>query len=186
MNELALRRNRIFVTVGTQLPFNRLIKAIDSWAWRNSQNEIFAQVGERGIIPDNFASQARLTMTEFKEKVEQADLLVSHAGMGSIITAIDIAKPIVILPRLAIHGEHRNDHQLATAAKFSSIDGLYLAQNENEVAHCIECALAAPKPTVEDGKWRAQNWKNTELISTVRTFILDEYLHNANASNASL
>jgi UDP-N-acetylglucosamine transferase subunit ALG13 len=180
VNNISQKRNSIFVTVGTQLPFDRLITAVDSWAGQDPQTDIFAQVGEGGMLPFNLDSQARLTMKEFARQVAEADLLISHAGMGSIITALDLGKPIIILPRLAMHGEHRNDHQLATAGKFADIDGIHLAHNENEIASCIERVLAAPKLTVENRKLKVENSRNIELISMVRQFIVDGDVNQGN------
>jgi UDP-N-acetylglucosamine transferase subunit ALG13 len=171
VSNLSKKRNAIFVTVGTQLPFDRLITAIDCWAVQNSQTDIFAQVGEGSVLPFHIDSQARISMMEFARQVAHADLLISHAGMGSIITALDLGKPIVILPRLAVQGEHRNDHQLATANKFAHIDGIYLAHNENEIGSCIERALAAPKRAVEGQKLSVGGSRNIELINMVRKFI---------------
>ena len=186
MSNLSKKRNAIFVTVGTQLPFDRLITAVDSWAGQNSATDIFAQVGEGGMLPFNIDSQARLSMKEFASQVADADLLISHAGMGSIITALDLGKPIIILPRLAMHGEHRNDHQLATAGKFANIDGIHLACNENEIASCIERVLAAPKFAVEDCKIKVGNSRNIELISMVRQFIYDGNMHKGNEDKPSI
>jgi UDP-N-acetylglucosamine transferase subunit ALG13 len=185
VNNISQKRNSIFVTVGTQLPFDRLITAVDSWAGQNSQTDIFAQVGESAALPFNLESQARLTMKEFAGQVADADLLISHAGMGSIITALDLGKPIIILPRLAMHGEHRNDHQLATAGKFADIDGIHLAANENEIASCIERVLAAPKLAVETRKVKVGNSRNIELISMVRQFIYDGDIRKASQNYAA-
>ena len=65
MNNKSQKRSTIFVTVGTQLPFDRLIAAIDSWAGKNAQADIFAQVGDGGMHPFNLKSQPRLSMKEF-------------------------------------------------------------------------------------------------------------------------
>jgi UDP-N-acetylglucosamine transferase subunit ALG13 len=185
MNNISQKRNSIFVTVGTQLPFDRLVTAVDSWAGQNLQTDIFAQVGEGGMLPFNLDSQARLTMKEFARQVADADLLISHAGMGSIITALDLGKPIIILPRLAVQGEHRNDHQLATANKFADIDGIHLAHNENEIASCIERVLAAPKLAVEKRQTKVGNSRNIELISMVRQFIYDDEIRGASQTYAA-
>jgi UDP-N-acetylglucosamine transferase subunit ALG13 len=53
--------------------------------------------------------------------------------MGSILTALRVKKPTVIFPRKASLGEHRNDHQLATARSFSNVDGVYVAKTQEEL-----------------------------------------------------
>ena len=57
--------------------------------------------------------------------------------MGSIITAIDNNKPIVIMPRLHKYGEHRNDHQLATAHKFRYFKNVYCVENEADISKVL-------------------------------------------------
>ena len=105
----------IFVTVGTQLPFDRLINAVDTWASRNPDIEIIAQIGPTDIQPINMQYSSFLSPDKADEYFVQASLIVSHAGMGSILTALKYRKPILILPRRASLSEHRNDHQMATA-----------------------------------------------------------------------
>jgi UDP-N-acetylglucosamine transferase subunit ALG13 len=49
--------------------------------------------------------------------------------MGTIISAAELGKRIVILPRRAELGEHRNNHQLATASRLSHLNGLVVADD---------------------------------------------------------
>lgn len=142
----------IFLTVGTQEPFDRLVQAVDRWAAESRDSAIFGQISDRGLYrPRNFEWAAHLDITRYRSVCEQASLLVAHAGMGSIITALDYAKPIVIMPRRSHLGEHRNDHQYATARQFRGKPGIHVADDENALAAEIEKArgenaVAAGKP----------------------------------------
>jgi len=107
----------IFVTVGTQLPFDRLIAAVDSWALKNRSEEIFAQIGNGDYSPENIKFVRYLTKKEFDIAMREASIIICHAGIGSILSAIDYKVPIVVCPRLAKYGEHRNDHQTATVSR---------------------------------------------------------------------
>ena len=131
----------IFLTVGTQLPFDRLVRAVDKWAFDNPQAEIYGQIGSSSCPPQHFDWSEDMPQPQFDARVTEADLIIAHAGMGSIISAMDLAKPIVIMPRLASHGEHRNDHQLATSSKFADLDNVFLACNEEELGLAIDDAL---------------------------------------------
>ena len=62
-----------------------------------------------------------------------ADAVVAHAGIGTILGALELGKPTVVMPRRAALGEHRNDHQLATARRFSG-PGIAVALDEHELA----------------------------------------------------
>lgn len=133
----------IFLTVGTDLVFNRMIKAVDEWASVNKNIKIIAQIGAvttADYHPQHMIEKIMLSPSEYKQFCSDADFLIAHAGMGSIITALTIKKPIVLIPRLAKYKEHRNDHQLATAARFISREGIFVAMDENEIARTIEAA----------------------------------------------
>lgn len=111
----------IFVIVGTQEPFDRLIEYIDEWSEKTGYTDIIAQVSSSGYKPKNFEFYDFIPVNEFNTIFVEADLIVSHAGMGSIISALEYNKPIIVMPRLAKLKEHRNDHQLATASSFAKL-----------------------------------------------------------------
>ena len=79
---------------------------------------------------------------EYTSVVTQADLVVAHAGMGSVITAGEHGKPIVVLPRRAGMGEHTNDHQVDTALWLRTRPGVYVADAEQHLAARVAEALA--------------------------------------------
>ncbi|NPU90891.1 MAG: glucuronosyltransferase [Gammaproteobacteria bacterium] len=123
----------IFVTVGTQLPFERLIKAVDEWAEKWPEIYIFAQVGDTEYIPQHMTFVRKLTPQEYSQKFNDAQVVVSHAGMGTIISALENGKYLVLVPRLAALGEHRNDHQLGTAEKFAHYQQIRIAKSTTEL-----------------------------------------------------
>lgn len=122
----------IFVTIGTQAPFDRFIKIIDEVAPQINE-EIIAQVYKCGFTPKNIKTVDFLAPDEFNKLFDKADLIISHAGMGTILSALQQHKPIIIFPRIAALGEHRNEHQLATAEKFKELGSVYVAMNEQEL-----------------------------------------------------
>jgi exosortase len=134
----------IFVTVGTQLPFDRLVEAVDHWAREAGRGDVFAQTGGGSFTPRNMDHAPEVSPAECRRHFEQAAVVVAHAGMGSIITALELGKPIVIMPRLAEHREHRNDHQVATCERFESLPNVFVARRAEEIPARIEAALASP------------------------------------------
>lgn len=137
----------IFVTVGSDLPFNRLVKHIDHWARDNPGQAVFAQVGRlepTDYVPGTIQWVEMLTAEQFDQRCAEARLIVAHAGMGSIITALATGTPIVILPRRARLRETRSDHQLTTAERFKDRPGVFVAVMEDDLAAAINQALEPP------------------------------------------
>ena len=105
----------IFLTVGTQLPFDRLVRCVDEWAGAHPSVPIFGQIGPASYQPRHFAAVDFLPPSEVDYYFQTSDLIVAHAGMGTILSSLVLRKPLVILPRRQALGEHRSDHQMTTA-----------------------------------------------------------------------
>ena len=112
----------IFLTVGTQFPFDRLVKSVDQ-AFDEGliEEEIFAQIGETSYKPHNFESVASLEKKVFDKHFKEASSVISHAGIGTITMALDNNKPLLVMPRSKKYGEVVNDHQAAIARRFSEL-----------------------------------------------------------------
>jgi UDP-N-acetylglucosamine transferase subunit ALG13 len=123
----------IFVTVGTQLPFDRMIRTIDDWAATTGREDVFAQIGPSKYIPRKIQYADFLPADQCRSKIEQAKVIIAHAGMGSIITALELAKPIIVMPRSGDLGEHRNNHQISTAQKFAEQGSIHVAWDEKDL-----------------------------------------------------
>lgn len=136
----------IFVTVGSQLPFDRLIIAVDEWA-KNSDSAVpvFAQIGISTYKPQHIDYCQTMTPDEYQGYLEKADLIISHAGMGTIISALELGKTLLLMPRLASHSEHRNDHQLATLKHFSHFANIVSVKDETELAATLNKQLLEKK-----------------------------------------
>lgn len=114
----------IFLTVGTQLPFDRLIQLVDEYPEISSQ-QVVCQNGKGTYVPKNFPAVTDLTLNEYNKIITDCSVIISHAGMGSILTAMKYQKPIIILPRLLSLNEIRSEHQVPTAKAFSSMEGIF-------------------------------------------------------------
>jgi UDP-N-acetylglucosamine transferase subunit ALG13 len=155
----------IFVTVGSSMAFDRLVHAVDEWAGLHGRTDVFAQIGQSDYHPKYIKVVRFMDPSEFRERVSSSSLVVAHAGMGSIITALEIGKPIVVMPRREHLGETRSDHQVATARHFEQQPNIIVAYDETELAAKIEQAERLPLAD------RALPEASLRLISTVRDFI---------------
>lgn len=131
-------KRQIFVTVGTDLPFDRLVEAIDQWAPDHPESEVFAQIGNTNYKPKNVSYSKFLEPEEFKNRLTSSDLILSHAGMGTILSSLQYNKPLLVMPRIASLGEHRNEHQLATAKYLKKLNKVSVANNESELLEMLE------------------------------------------------
>jgi UDP-N-acetylglucosamine transferase subunit ALG13 len=123
----------IFVTVGTDQPFDRMMKVVDRWAAEAGRKDVFAQIGEGGWQPRHVPFVNFLEPVEFKTRFAQATLIIGHAGMGTILSALLHGKPILVMPKLARLGEHRNEHQTATAKRMMALGNVNVAFDEEEM-----------------------------------------------------
>jgi UDP-N-acetylglucosamine transferase subunit ALG13 len=123
----------IFVTVGTQLPFDRLIAAVDRWAATRPAARVLAQIGPSDLSPAHIECERFVAPATCRERMLAADAIVAHAGMGTILSALEMGKPLLVMPRRAALGEHRNDHQVATARRFAALGPVGVAFDETEL-----------------------------------------------------
>ncbi|WP_371038324.1 glycosyltransferase [Rhodosalinus sp. FB01] len=165
----------IFFTVGTQLPFDRLTRAVDEWCAETSADlPVFGQVGCLGpnsYRPASFTFEERITPQEFVAKAKQATVIVSHAGMGTIITSLTLSKPLVVLARRAQYGEQRNDHQVATVRHLGQRSGLTIAASEADIPKILDRLVAQDR---QDAAADAlPTYADERLIASLRDFIHD-------------
>jgi len=165
----------IFVTTGTQAPFDRLIKCMDDIAPTLHGVEIIAQINQSKYKVKNMKAFAAMNPIEFDETFLRADLIISHAGMGTIISALQNNKPTIILPRSAALGEHRNEHQLATAKILEKLKYIHVIYDEQQLNAKILTFLQGdltPLHTIKDSA-------SPSLIGSIQ-----EYLKIPNTNTA--
>ena len=139
---------------------------MDKWAENNKDIDLFGQIGPGKIRPKNFAVTDFMEHQKFDEVFLNADLIVSHAGMGNILKALENGKRIIIFPRKAELGEHRNDHQIGTTRMFVDKPLIYVA-SEREKLHSLLDELVL-EPIAHE---RHELNYPAELISTICDFI---------------
>ena len=120
----------ILVTLGTQdKSFKRLLEAIDKQVMLgNIKDKIIVQAGHTKYKSSNMKIFDFIPYDEFDDYIKKCDLLITHGGVGSIITGLKNGKKVIAAPRLSEYGEHTNDHQLQIIDNFSEngyILGLY-------------------------------------------------------------
>ena len=159
---------RIFVTVGSDVPFDRIVKVIDEWAGSCPEAEVFAQVGNSNHEFRNIDTCPFLYPAEFTAKLDNATLVIAHAGMGSILSALKHERPILVMPRFGYLGETRNEHQVATVERLAPMGLIEVAKDE----HALAERLADLEAFTSTGN--IAPWASKSLWDTIGRFILQE------------
>lgn len=127
----------IFLTIGTQLPFDRLVETVDQVA-ADLDEEIFGQIGHGAYKPAHFEFSATLSPQDFTSRISAARIIIGHAGIGTLLSGKSHGKPVVIMARRHMLGEHRNDHQIATTKQLSRVAGVYVFEDAPQLSTYIK------------------------------------------------
>ena len=126
----------IFVTIGSMFPFDRMIRAMDAWAAAEAGSEdVLAQVGAGDYEPRHMTWVRKLDRPAYADAIRRSRLVVAHAGVGSIVTAGELCRPIVVLPRRAHLGEHTSDHQVETVGWLRAKPWVHVADDAVSYTH---------------------------------------------------
>ncbi len=123
----------IFVTIGTQKQqFDRIIKLIENSNVLKDE-EIIIQVGHTKYNSSNKNIQITdfLDDDKFKEYIKNCKYIICHGGVGTIFTALESEKKILVVPRLKKYHEHKNDHQLEVSTELEK-EGYILVYKEGD------------------------------------------------------
>lgn len=148
----------ILVTVGTSsTPFDRLVRAAGSLS---ETEPVIVQHGASAERPDVARCVATLPARELQALVAEARAVVTHCGVGSVLTALFAGRTPVVVPRLARHGEAVDDHQLELARR---LDAIGLAVLVEDVAELADAVAAAPEGVVRPPA--------TRLVGDLRAYL---------------
>ena len=157
----------IFVMLGTQNnSFQRLLEEIDKLMDKNViQGEVVVQAGYTQYQPKN----ERMKIIDFMPREEldrfeqKADFIITHGGVGSIITSLEKGKKVIAVPRLHQYGEHVNNHQTEIVEKFNKSGNIIGIQSVEELEKAIKQAQEfEPKPYIEN---------NQKMLKIIENFI---------------
>ena len=123
----------ILVVLGTQdKQFKRLLDDIeDAIKSGKIKEKIVVQAGSTEYKSDYMEIFDLLPTPEFNKLMDKADLIITHGGVGTILSAIKKGKHIIATPRLSKYGEHHNDHQKQIIDEFKKL-GYLLEYDEGD------------------------------------------------------
>ena len=111
----------ILVLLGTQNnSFHRLLEKMDELINKGIINEkVIVQSGYTNYESKNMRVFDLIPQEELERYQEQADLIITHGGVGSIVSSIKKGKKVIAVPRLGKYNEHVNDHQVEIIESFN-------------------------------------------------------------------
>lgn len=130
----------ILVTLGTQdKPFKRLLEAIDKEIDKgNIKDKVVVQAGCTKYDTDKMEIFDLIPLEKFDDLMSECDLLITHGGVGSIISGLKNGKKVIAVPRLAKYGEHINDHQKQIIEKFNDAGNIIGIEEMDELEDALK------------------------------------------------
>lgn len=149
----------IFVTVGTnEARFDRLLEALDALS---GDEELIVQHGPSPVRPRGAACVDFIPFDELVEHVRRARLVITHAGVGSIMVCLANGTRPVVMARQHAHGEAVDDHQV----------GLARRMEEAGLVTVVDTAAAIAEVTGADGHLAAPRAAATRLVDDLTAFL---------------
>ena len=157
---------KLYVPLGTQkFPFVRIIIALNRLVEQGEYKpeEIVMQSALYPVKP-NFTAFGLIPNEDFNHYMEEAEVIVTHSGVNSIISSMEMGKPLVICPRLHEYGEHVDNHQMEIAT---------LMHDKYDVLVCTDMK-DLPNLIKQSKTHKYKHWVShkKELLSTISKLIL--------------
>ena len=132
----------IFVTLGTNdKSFVRLLEAVDRLLQEGRiQERVVVQSGFTRYESSRMEVFSSVPAEQFGQLMDEADLIITHGGAGSIMTALKKGKKILGCARLAKYHEHVNDHQTQLLSAFEDMGYLLYVKDLDQLGDYIEKA----------------------------------------------
>jgi len=157
----------ILVTLGTQdKSFKRLLEAIDKQIDAGKiKDKVVVQAGLTKYKSDNMEIFDFIPVSKFDDLINSCDILITHAGVGSIITGLKHHKKVIAAARLKKYKEHTNDHQLQIVDNFTKAGYILPLDNFDELDKVLN---------------RIKKFKPKEYRSNTKNFtkLIKDYIDN--------
>lgn len=156
---------KLFVPLGTQkFPFNRLIEALNGLVEKGlyKPEEIVMQSSIYEVEP-KFTHYELIPASQFDELIDSAQLVITHSGVNSIISCMKRKKPLIIVPRLKMYGEHVDNHQVEIAELMKQKFDVVVVEDLSKLEEAIGEAKHHEYKT-----WVSHN---EELVSAIRDLV---------------
>ncbi|MFV0274643.1 MAG: PssE/Cps14G family polysaccharide biosynthesis glycosyltransferase [Bacilli bacterium] len=155
----------ILILLGTQdKPFNRILESVEEGIIKGYiKDKVVAQIGCTKFESNHMTIFDFISSDLFEQYINDADIIITHGGVGSIVTSLKKGKKVIAVARLSKYGEHVNDHQIEIVEKYAK-ENLILAYNENDNLEDILNKIST---------FNVKKYENdsTKIIDFIRTYI---------------
>ena len=155
----------ILVLLGTQNnSFHRLLEEVQKCIDEGTiKDKVVVQAGSTKFESDDMEIFNLIEQNKFNELIEQANIIITHGGVGSIVTDVKLGKKVIAVPRLKQYGEHVNDHQLDIVESFDKLGYIIGITDVSQLEEALQ------RVKVFEPKKYIQNTGN--IIKIVENFI---------------
>ena len=155
----------ILVTVGSQkFQFNRLLQKVDELIEKGIiKDKVFAQIGVSDYQPKNYEYVDFMTQDDFNKRLDECNLLITHAGTGVIVNAVKRGKKVIATPRLAKYGEHVDDHQIQLIQQFDELNFIEPCYDLEKLSDAIS--------KTKTRKYKKYTSNTEAIIESIKEFI---------------
>lgn len=155
----------VLVLLGTQNnSFHRLLEEIEkNIKDGNIKEEVVVQAGYTKFESENMKVFDLIPKEQLEQLQSQADLIITHGGVGSIITSIRKGKKVIAVPRIHEYGEHVNNHQIEIIENF----------NEQQYIIGIEKVEDLKQAIIKVKNFKPKKYEinNALMLKTIEEFI---------------
>ena len=155
----------ILVMLGTQNnSFHRLLEEVEKCIDDGTiKEEVIVQSGYTKYESEKMKIFDLISKRKLDKLLDEANLIITHGGVGSIISSITRNKKVIAIPRLHEYGEHVNNHQQEIVELFNKKGYIIGINGVEELKDAIKKAKTFnPEEYVSDNK---------KLINIVDEFI---------------
>lgn len=159
----------ILVILGTQdKDFSRLLKAVDKEIEKGTiKDKVIVQAGQTKYKSDNMEIFDLVEGPKFEKLIDEADIIITHGGVGSILSGIKKNKKIIAAARLSKYKEHHNDHQKQIIEEFVKEGYILELTNFNDLGSLIK---------------KIKNFKPKKFVSNTKNMVklIENYIEDSN------
>ena len=155
----------ILVLLGTQNnSFNRLLEKLEDCIKRKKiQEEVIVQAGYTKFQSEYMKVFDLIPLEELQQLQDKANIIITHGGVGSIISSIKKGKKVIAVTRLHEYGEHVNNHQIEIVNMFGKEKYIIACNNIDELEQCLIDVINYTPKKYKSG--------NSMIINIIENFI---------------